>query len=333
MARFFIDRPIFAYVLAVMVVIVGILSIRVLPIAQFPAIAPPAVSITANYPGADAQTLENTTTQIIEQQMKGIDNLRYFASTSDGSGNLAITLTFEQGTDPDIAQVQVQNKLQQATPLLPQEVQQAGLRVTKATANFLLIIAAYSENGDHDQVDLGDMIASKLQDPLSRIKGVGDTQVFGAQYSMRIWVDPFKMSNLGVTVTDITSALTAQNAQVSAGQVGSLPAVKGQSLNATVTAQSRLQTPEQFRAIIVRSATSGATGSRGMTGTYPRPGTVSRSAPSRTLRRASALAPSASSAARSSSSFFWRSSSEPSRRFSSSSRCSWTLLSLEERSR
>ncbi len=259
MSRYFIDRPIFAWVIAIILMLAGVLAIRSLPIAQFPEIAAPKVTVATSYPGADAQTLENTTTQIIEQQMKGIDNLRYFASTSDGAGNLAITLTFEQGTDADIAQVQVQNKLQQATPLLPQEVQQAGLRVTKATANFLLVIAAYSQDGSHDQVDLGDLIASKLQDPLSRIKGVGDTQVFGAQYSMRIWVDPFKMSNLGVTVTDITSALTAQNAQVSAGQVGSLPAVKGQALNATVTAQSRLQTPEQFRQIIIRSATGGAT--------------------------------------------------------------------------
>ncbi len=259
MSRYFIDRPIFAWVIAIILMMAGILAIRSLPIAQFPEIAAPKVTVATSYPGADAQTLENTTTQIIEQQMKGIDNLRYFASTSDGAGNLAITLTFEQGTDADIAQVQVQNKLQQATPLLPQEVQQAGLRVTKATANFLLVIAAYSQDGSHDQVDLGDLIASKLQDPLSRIKGVGDTQVFGAQYSMRIWVDPFTMSNLGVTVTDITSALTAQNAQVSAGQVGSLPAVKGQALNATVTAQSRLQTPDQFRQIIIRSATGGAT--------------------------------------------------------------------------
>ena len=259
MSRYFIDRPIFAWVIAIILMMAGILAIRSLPIAQFPEIAAPKVTVATSYPGADAQTLENTTTQIIEQQMKGIDNLRYFASTSDGAGNLAITLTFEQGTDADIAQVQVQNKLQQATPLLPQEVQQAGLRVTKATANFLLVIAAYSQDGSHDQVDLGDLIASNLQDPHSRIKGVGDTQVFGAQYSMRIWVDPFKMSNLGVTVTDITSALTAQNAQVSAGQVGSLPAVKGQALNATVTAQSRLQTPDQFRQIIIRSATGGAT--------------------------------------------------------------------------
>ncbi|CAN5116231.1 efflux RND transporter permease subunit [soil metagenome] len=259
MSRYFIDRPIFAWVIAIILMLAGVLAIRSLPIAQFPEIAAPKVTVATLYPGADAQTLENTTTQIIEQQMKGIDNLRYFSSTSDSAGNLAITLTFEQGTDPDIAQVQVQNKLQQATPLLPQEVQQAGLRVTKATANFLLVIAAYSEDGSHDQVDLGDLIASKLQDPISRIKGVGDTQVFGAQYAMRIWIDPFKMSNLGITVTDIRSAIIAQNAQVSAGQVGSLPAVGGQALNATVTAQSRLRTPEEFRQIILRSTTGGAT--------------------------------------------------------------------------
>ena len=213
MSRYFIDRPIFAWVIAIVLMLAGVLAIRSLPVAQFPEIAPPAVAIAATYPGADAETLERTTTQVIEQQLKGIDNLRYFSSSSSSAGTVTITLTFEQGTDADIAQVQVQNKLQQATPLLPQEVQQAGLRVTKATANFLLVIAAYSQDGSHDQVDLGDLIASKLQDPLSRIKGVGDTQVFGAQYSMRIWVDPFKMSNLGVTVTDITSALTAQNAR------------------------------------------------------------------------------------------------------------------------
>ncbi|MDB5715115.1 MAG: efflux transporter permease subunit [Sphingomonadales bacterium] len=259
MSRYFIDRPIFAWVIALILMLAGALAIRSLPIAQFPEIAAPKVTIATLYPGADAQTLENTTTQIIEQQMKGIDNLRYFSSTSDSAGNLAITLTFEQGTNPDIAQVQVQNKLQQATPLLPQEVQQSGLRVTKATANFLLVTAVYSEDGSHDQVDLGDLIASKLQDPVSRLKGVGDTQTFGAQYAMRIWVDPFKMSNLGITVTDITTAITAQNAQVSAGQVGSLPAVGGQALNATVTAQSRLRTPEEFRKIILRSTTGGAT--------------------------------------------------------------------------
>ncbi|MDF0546121.1 efflux RND transporter permease subunit [Sphingobium sp. H39-3-25] len=258
MSRYFIDRPIFAWVLAIILILAGLLALRSLPIAQFPEIAPPKVTIATLYPGADAQTLENTTTQVIEQQMKGIDNLRYFSSASDSSGNLTITLTFEQGTDPDIAQVQVQNKLTQATPLLPQEVQQSGVRVSKSTDNFLLVAALYSEDGSHDQVDLGDFVASSLQDPLSRIKGVGDTQVLGAQYAMRIWLDPFKLSNLSLTVADVRAAIQAQNAQVSAGQIGSLPAMSGQALNATVTAQSRLRTPEEFRNILLRSNADGS---------------------------------------------------------------------------
>ncbi|MBU3991249.1 MAG: efflux RND transporter permease subunit, partial [Alphaproteobacteria bacterium] len=258
MSRYFIDRPIFAWVLAIILMLAGIMALRVLPIAQFPEIAPPKVTINTLYPGADARTLENTTTQVIEQQMKGIDNLRYFSSTSDSAGNLAITLTFEQGTNPDIAQVQVQNKLAQATPLLPQEVQQAGVRVSKSTANFLLIVALYSENGAHDAVDLGDFAASTLLDPISRIKGVGDTQVLGAQYAMRVWLDPFKLANLGLTVTDVKSAIQVQNAQVSAGQIGSLPAAEGVALNATVTAQSRLRTPEEFRNILLRSNPDGS---------------------------------------------------------------------------
>jgi len=259
MSRYFIDRPIFAWVLAIILMLAGVLALRSLPTAQFPEIAPPAVTINTLYPGADAQTLENTTTQIIEQQMKGIDHLRYFSSTSDSAGNLTITLTFEQGTNPDTAQVQVQNKLAQATPLLPQEVQQSGLRVSKSTANFLLVAAVYSEDGSHDQIDLGDFVATNLQDPLSRITGVGNTQLFGSQYAMRIWVDPFKLSNLSLTVADVKAAIQAQNAQVSAGQIGSLPSVKGQALNATVTAQSRLRTPEQFRQILLRSGTDGST--------------------------------------------------------------------------
>jgi multidrug efflux pump len=258
MSRFFIDRPIFAWVLAIVVMLAGLIALRSLPIAQFPPIAAPAVTISTLYSGADAETLENTTTQIIEQQMKGIDNLRYFASTSDGAGNLLITLTFEQGTDPDIAQVQVQNKLAQATPLLPQEVQRAGLRVAKATADFLMVVALYSEDGSHDQIDIGDLAASSLQDPISRVTGVGDTQLMGAPYAMRIWLDPFKMANLRITVPDVTAALQVQNAQVSAGQVGSLPTVKGQALNATVTAQSRLRTPEEFENIILRAESDGA---------------------------------------------------------------------------
>jgi len=258
MARFFIDRPIFAYVLAIMLMLAGILAIRQLPIAQFPAIAPPAVSITATYPGADAQTLENTTTQIIEQQLKGIDRLRYFSSSSSSFGQVVITVTFEQGTDPDIAQVQVQNKLQAATPLLPREVQQQGILVAKATQNFLMFVGIYSEDGKHDGDDLSDYVVSRLQDPLSRLNGVGDTQVFGSQYAMRIWVDPLKLNNFALTMDDIRAAVVAQNAQVSAGQIGAQPAPKEQMLNATVSVESRLTSPEQFRAISLKSNADGS---------------------------------------------------------------------------
>ena len=258
MSRYFIERPIFAWVLAIMVMIAGALAIRVLPIAQFPAIAPPAVSITATYPGADAETLERTTTQIIEQQLKGLDHLRYFSSSSSSSGTATITLTFEQGTDPDTAQVQVQNKIQSATPLLPQEVQRQGLLVAKATQNFLLFVGLYSEDGKHDGIDLADYLASKLQDPLSRVNGVGDTQIFGAQYAMRIWVDPLKLSSYQLTLADVTAAVTAQNAQVSAGQIGALPAPASQMLNATVSVQSRLSRPEEFAAIRLKSGTDGS---------------------------------------------------------------------------
>jgi len=258
MSRFFIDRPIFAWVIAIVLMLAGIIAIRSLPIAQFPSIAPPAISITATYPGADAQTLENTTTQIIEQQMKGLDHLRYFSSSSSSAGTVTITLTFEQGTNPDIAQVQVQNKLQAATPLLPQEVQQQGIQVAKATQNFLMFIGLYSENGAHDGKDLADIVATKVQDPLSRVNGVGDTQLFGSQYAMRIWVDPLKLNNYALTMTDVMTAVRAQNAQVSAGQVGGLPAPKEQMLNATVSVQSRLNTPEQFAQIRLKSSADGS---------------------------------------------------------------------------
>ena len=247
MARYFIDRPIFAWVIAIVLMLAGVLAIRSLPIAQFPAIAPPAVSITATYPGADAQTLENTTTQIIEQQMKGIDHLRYFSSSSSSAGTVMITLTFEQGTNPDIAQVQVQNKLQAATPLLPQEVQQQGILVAKATQNFLMFVGLYSDNGQHNADDLSDYIVSKLQDPLARVNGVGDTQVFGSQYAMRIWVDPLKLNNYALTMADIRAAVIAQNAQVSAGQIGAQPAPKEQMLNATVSVESRLTNAHRVR--------------------------------------------------------------------------------------
>lgn len=258
MSRYFIDRPIFAWVIAIVMMLAGVLAIRSLAVAQFPEIAAPAVQISTSYPGANAETLESTTTQVIEQQLKGIDHLRYFSSSSDGAGRLTITLTFEQGTDPDIAQVQVQNKLAQATPLLPQEVQQQGLRVTKSSATFLMIMAIYADDGIHDQQDAGDFIASSLQDPISRLNGVGDTQLLGAQYAMRVWLDPTKMASLGVTATDVTAAIRAQNAQVSAGQVGASPSPKGQALNATIAAQSRLRTAEQFRKIMLRNNPDGS---------------------------------------------------------------------------
>ena len=258
MSRFFIDRPIYAWVVAIVMMLAGVLAIRSMAIAQFPKIAPPSISITATYPGADAQTLENTTTQVIEQQLKGIDNLNYFASTSDSSGTATITLTFAQGTDPDVAQVQVQNKVQAATALLPQEVQLQGLRVAKSVKNFALVIGLYSADGSHDQDDIGDLLAARVQDPISRINGVGDTQLFGSQYAMRIWLDPYKMQGLKVTTSDVRNAITAQNAQVSAGQIGGLPAVPGQAMNVVVTAQSRLQTADQFRAIVLRANADGA---------------------------------------------------------------------------
>jgi len=258
MSRFFIDRPIFAWVIALALALAGILAIRSLSIAQFPALAPPQISVTAVYPGADAQTLENTTTQVIEQQMKGLDHLIYFSSTSDSSGTATVTMTFAQGTNPDTAQVQVQNKLQSATALLPLEVQQEGLTVAKSARNFALIVALESVDGSHDQDDLGDYIASQVQDPLSRVTGVGDTQFFGSQYAMRIWLDPIKMANLQTTVGDVTSAITAQNDQVSAGQIGGLPTVAGQRLNAIVNVQSRLQTPEEFRQILLRTNADGS---------------------------------------------------------------------------
>ncbi|MGF7156328.1 efflux RND transporter permease subunit [Novosphingobium gossypii] len=258
MSRYFIDRPIFAWVIAIVLMMAGIIAIRGLPVAQFPEIAPPTVSIAATYPGADAETLERTTTQIIEQQLKGIDNLRYFSAASSSAGTVTITLTFEQGTDPDIAQVQVQNKLQAATPLLPQEVQRQGVQVQKSAASFLVVAAIYSEDGSHNANDLSDYIVSQVQDPVSRINGVGELQVFGTQYAMRIWVDPLKLRSYDMTIADVTTAITAQNAQVSAGQIGALPAPKEQMLNATVSVQSRLQTPEEFGNIRLRTNATGA---------------------------------------------------------------------------
>ena len=258
MSRFFIDRPIFAWVIAIVLMLAGGIAIVTLPVAQYPTIAPPAVTITAVYPGASAQTLENTVTQVIEQQMKGLDHLEYISSTSDSSGQVQITLTFGQSANPDTAQVQVQNKLQLATPLLPLEVQQQGLTVAKAAKNFLVIVALYSETGAHTDSDVADILVSKMQDPLSRVTGVGDTQIFGAQYAIRIWLNPFKLDSYSLTATDVKAAVTAQNVQISAGQLGAAPAPPGQQLNAVVSAQSLLQTPEQFANIILKTNSDGS---------------------------------------------------------------------------
>jgi multidrug efflux pump len=258
MARFFIDRPIFAWVIAIVIMLAGVISILSLPIAQYPSIAPPSISISGSYPGASAKTVEDAVTQVIEQKMKGIDGLRYMASSSDATGGISITLTFSSGTNPDIAQVQVQNKLQLATPLLPTAVTQQGLVVSKATKNFLMVFGFISENGKMDQTDLSDYVAANVVDPLSRVAGVGDVTLFGSQYAMRIWLDPAKLQSFNLTPADVITAVQAQNAEVSAGELGGTPSVKGQQLNATVSAQSRLQTAEQFGAILLKTTTNGA---------------------------------------------------------------------------
>ncbi|BBQ84981.1 TPA: efflux RND transporter permease subunit [Kluyvera ascorbata] len=252
MPNFFIDRPIFAWVIAIIIMLAGGLSILKLPVAQYPTIAPPAISITAMYPGADAETVQNTVTQVIEQNMNGIDHLMYMSSNGDSTGTATITLTFESGTDPDIAQVQVQNKLALATPLLPQEVQQQGISVEKASSSFLMVVGVINTNGTMNQDDISDYVAANMKDAISRTSGVGDVQLFGSQYAMRIWMDPNKLNNFQLTPVDVIAALKAQNAQVAAGQLGGTPPVKGQQLNASIVAQTRLTNTEQFGNILLK---------------------------------------------------------------------------------
>lgn len=252
MSRFFIDRPIFAWVLALLVMLIGALSILRLPINQYPSIAAPAVAISVSYPGASAQTVQDTVVQVIEQQLNGLDGLRYISSQSYSDGNMTITVTFDQGTNPDIAQVQVQNKLQLATPMLPQEVQQQGIRVTKSATSFLMVLGLVSTDGRLDRGDLADYIVSNIQDSISRTRGVGDFQVFGTQYAMRIWLDPARLNNYQLTPVDVRNAINAQNVQISSGQLGGLPAVPGQQLTATIIGKTRLKTPEEFRKILLR---------------------------------------------------------------------------------
>ncbi|MDF7680365.1 multidrug efflux RND transporter permease subunit AcrB [Enterobacteriaceae bacterium ESL0689] len=252
MPNFFIDRPIFAWVIAIILMLAGGLAILKLPVAQYPTIAPPAVSVSANYPGADAKTVQDTVTQVIEQNMNGIDNLMYMSSDSDSTGSVQITLTFESGTDADIAQVQVQNKLQLAMPLLPQEVQQQGVSVKKSSSAFLMVVGIINTDGSMSQDDIADYIGSNLKDPLSRTAGVGDVQLFGAQYAMRIWMDPNKLNNFQLTPIDIVNAIKAQNSQVAAGQLGGTPPVEGQQLNASIIAQTRLKSADEFSNILLK---------------------------------------------------------------------------------
>ncbi|GKI80403.1 efflux RND transporter permease subunit [Klebsiella pneumoniae] len=258
MSKFFIHRPVFAWVLAIIMMIAGGLAILQLPIAQYPTIAPPAVAISATYPGADAQTVQDTVTQVIEQNMNGIDNLMYMSSTSDSAGSVTITLTFKSGTDPDIAQVQVQNKLQLATPLLPQEVQQQGISVEKSSSSFLLVAGFISDNPTTTQDDISDYVASNVKDPISRLNGVGDVQLFGAQYAMRVWLDGNLLNKYNLTPVDVINALQVQNDQIAAAQLGGTPALKGQQLNASIIAQTRLKDPQEFGKVTLRVNADGS---------------------------------------------------------------------------
>jgi len=258
MSKFFIDRPIFAWVLSIILMIAGVPAIMQLPVAQYPTIAPPAIAISASYPGADAQTVQDTVTQVIEQNMNGIDNLMYMSSTSDSAGGVTITLTFKSGTEPDIAQVQVQNKLQLAMPLLPQEVQQQGISVEKASSSFLMVVGFTSENKSLNQDDISDYVASNVKDAISRTNGVGDVQLFGAQYAMRIWLNADMLNKYRLTAVDVVNQLRVQNDQIAAGQLGGTPSVPNQQLNASIIAQTRLKDPQQFGNVTLRVNADGS---------------------------------------------------------------------------
>lgn len=258
MPRFFIDRPIFAWVIAIIIMLAGVLSLATLPVQQYPSIAPPQISISVNYPGASAQTLEDSVTQIIEQNMTGLDGMLYMSSQSNSSGSAQIAITFAPGTDPDIAQVQVQNKLSLAEPLLPIEVQQMGIRVNKASSSFLMVVGLVSGDNSQDRYDLADYASSYLKDPLSRTPGVGELRIFGAPYAMRIWMQADKLTAYGLTPLEVRTAISEQNTQFAAGQLGAAPFVEGQELNATILAQTRLESVEEFENILVKVNTDGS---------------------------------------------------------------------------
>jgi len=259
LARFFANRPVFAWVISIAIMLAGIASIRSLPVAEYPDVAPPSVNISSSYPGASAETVENSVTQVLEQQLTGLDGLLYFSSSSSSNGSAGISVTFRQGTNPDTAQVQVQNKVQQAVSRLPQAVQQQGVVVTKAQTNFLMIVGVYDKSDKATGGDVADYLSSTMQDPIARVDGVGGIQVFGSSYAMRIWLDPAKLLAFNLMPSDVEGAIAAQNVQISAGKIGQLPAPENQQLNATVTAQSKLHSAQQFRDIILKNDPSGAT--------------------------------------------------------------------------
>ena len=257
-SRFFINRPIFTAVIALLIMGSGAFSVMNLPLEQYPNIAPPKVSISASYPGASAKTMEVTVTQVIEKSLTGIDNLRYIQSQSSSAGTASITLTFEPGTDPDIAQVQTQNKVSQAQSALPPIVQQLGIAVEKAGSSYALLVSFFSKSGEMNRNEISDFLVSNLEEPLSRVNGVGQIQTFGPENAMRIWLNPNAMNNYNITALDVTNAIEQQNVQLATGEIGGAPSVEGQQLNATITAQSLLTTPEEFEAILLRSDLNGA---------------------------------------------------------------------------
>ena len=258
MSRFFIGRPIFAWVIAIVIMLAGVLSITRLPVSQYPQIAPPQVTVTATYPGASAETIENTITQQVEQAMTGLDGYLYMASNSDSTGRVSINITFEAGTDPDIAQVQVQNKLKKVESSLPQVVQKLGVSVEKSSANFLMVVGFVDKNGKLNETDLSDYLVNNVQEPLSRVQGVGEVEVFGSSYAMRIWLDPEKLNKYNLSAYEIVNAIQEQNVQVPAGQVGNFPSKERYELNAIVNAMSLLETVEDFEQIMVKTNTDGS---------------------------------------------------------------------------
>ncbi len=258
MSRIFVDRPIFAWVIAIIVMLAGIGALRSLPIDRYPDIAPAQVNIRANYPGASAETVENSVTQVLEQQLTGLDGLLYFSSQSTASGAVSISVVFAKGTDPDIAQVQVQNKIQSAISRLPQSVQDQGVRVSKSNPDSLMLLAIYDKTDQRKDQEIADFLASNVQDPLSRVDGVGDVDVFGSPHAMRIWLNPHRLAAMNLMPSDVISAIQSQNVQVAAGQIGGLPSPKGQMLNATVNAQGQLHTPQEFEQIVVKTLPDGS---------------------------------------------------------------------------